>query len=223
VIGLELLVSDDYELIRNHIQSRKLAFYFGYLPDGYGWIFPRQEDASVGIGVTMKYAQRARALFSDFVNSIGLPRELAAKAKGHPIPLFSPFDRGPICRKNILLTGDAASFVDPITGEGIYYALKSGELAARALIESMPEGRKAAPGYKAAVERAFLGELRAAWKISLPLYAFPGAGFDLFRTSERIRKLHFDVIAGRASYTDLVKEVPRAGLLLVKSFFSRKS
>jgi flavin-dependent dehydrogenase len=140
-IGLEVYVPYEHSLIRNHIS--KLGFYFGYLPGGYGWIFPRREDASIGIGIPMKYARRARVHLADFLGFLGLSRDLAAGARGHALPLFSPLSRRPFCRRNILLAGDAASFVDPVTGEGIYWALKSGEEAARAISATLPAGKQA--------------------------------------------------------------------------------
>ena len=218
-IGLEVYVPCEHTLIRNHIS--KLGFYFGYLPEGYGWIFPRKEDVSIGIGIPMKYASRVRGLLADFLGSLGLPRDLAAGARGHALPLFSPLTRRSFCRRNILLTGDAASFIDPVTGEGIYWALKSGEEAARAISETLPAGEQAASVYTAALGRHILPELRAAWKVSLPLNAFPLASFNFFQANKLIREMHFHVIAGRSSYVELMAQVPRMPLLMMKSLLAR--
>ncbi|PKN71606.1 MAG: hypothetical protein CVU43_18155 [Chloroflexi bacterium HGW-Chloroflexi-5] len=218
-IGLEVYVPYEHSLIRNHIS--KLGFYFGYLPGGYGWIFPRREDASIGIGIPMKYARRARVHLADFLGFLGLSRDLAAGARGHALPLFSPLSRRPFCRRNILLAGDAASFVDPVTGEGIYWALKSGEEAARAISATLPAGKQAAGVYSAALKRHILPELRSAWKVSLPLNAFPQASFNFFQSHERIRKMQFNVITGRSSYTELIAEIPRMPLLMMKSLLTK--
>ena len=218
-IGIEVHVPYEHALVRDHIS--RLGFYFGYLPDGYGWIFPRREDASIGIGIPMKYARRARSLLADFLGSLGLPRDLAARAKGHALPLFSPLTRRPFCRGNILLAGDAASFVDPVTGEGIYWALKTGEEAARAISETLPTGKQAAGVYRAALGRHILPELRAAWKMSLPLSAFPQASFNFFQANKRIREMYFQVIAGRLSYVELLEQVPRMPLIIMRSLLAR--
>lgn len=207
-IGLEVHATYEHSFIRNQIN--KLGFYFGYLPAGYGWIFPRREDASVGIGIPMKYARQARSLLADFLVSLGLSRDLTGKARGHALPTYSPLTRQPFCRRNILLAGDAASFIDPVTGEGIYYALLSGKEAALAISESLKTGGYAAPVYAAALKKHIIPELRAAWKVSLPLNAFQLKSFNLFESNDLIREMHLDVILGRRSYVELIKHVPRS-------------
>jgi len=126
--------------------SIELHYDKSMLP-GYGWIFPAgKQRANVGVGLITRFKdQRAlKQLFERFVaenafasaklkNAVMEPGSL----RGWPLP-FGSF-QGKRGRGNVLLTGDAGSFVDPLTGEGIYYALKSGryaaEAAARALVE----------------------------------------------------------------------------------------
>lgn len=217
-IGLEVHVSYEHSFIRNHVN--KLGFYFGYLPAGYGWIFPRREDASVGIGIPMKHARQARNLLADFLESLGLSRDLTYKAKGHALPAYSPFSRRPFCRRNILIAGDAASFIDPVTGEGIYYALLSGKEAALAISESFKTGKYAAPVYTAALKKHIIPELRAAWKVSVPLNHFQLRSFNFFESNDLIREMHLDVILGQRSYVELVKQVPRS--LLSRLIYGKK-
>ncbi len=205
-IGLEVHVFDEYAIVREHLH--KLGFYFGAFPDGYAWIFPRRDDASIGLGVPLKQAQRARGLLSDFLGSLGLPRGLADRAQGHGIPLFSPLTRRPFCRGNVLLAGDAASFVDPITAEGIFYALKSGEEAARAIIKTLPSNVEASGVYIDALKQSILPELKAAWKLSIPFYVFQKATFHAIMNNARLRQMQFDVMVGRRSYQEILAQFP---------------
>lgn len=218
-IGVEIHVSGEHDIVRQHLH--KLGFYFGAFPDGYAWIFPRKEDASIGLGVPLKQARHTRGLLADFLESLGLPRALADKARGHGIPLYSPLTKRPFCRRNILLAGDAASFVDPITAEGIYYALKSGEEAARTIAKTLPSNSEAAGVYKDAIKQSILPELRAAWKLSLPFYAFQLATFNAIMASARIRDMQFDVIVGRRSYQEIVAQFPNVFSLMRKILFAR--
>lgn len=207
LLGLEVKVPKSYPVISAN--GDRLGFFFGDIPRGYGWLFPRKNDASIGIGIDLNLAGVSRRHLESFLGRLKIPEEYAAEARGHLIPAFSPFKCNHFCRKNILLAGDAASFVDPITGEGIYYALKSGEAAAHAILNTRP-GASASGIYKEAVENDILRELRAAWKIAKPLYAFPNASFKLYNAQAAIREKHFRVMLGKASYTELLSETAGA-------------
>jgi geranylgeranyl reductase family protein len=108
---------------------------------GYGWIFPLGKDtANVGIGVSSRFLKEIdiRALFRTFLGDTPRVRDRLKKAVmvensfgGWPIPLGKFFPRRSC--KNVLLIGDAGGFADALTGEGIYYALRSGECAAETL------------------------------------------------------------------------------------------
>src|SRR5690606_1655624 len=94
----------------------------------------------------------------------------------------------------------AAALVDPITGEGIHYALRSGELAARALLE---DGSLA--GYPAQLAAEVLRELRAAHRYAQRFYrqGFTRAMIEVCRVSPRMRGVLANVLAGRQSYRRL--------------------
>jgi geranylgeranyl reductase family protein len=205
-LGVEVHVPKTYPVIVDH--GEKLGFFFGDVPSGYGWIFPRRFDASIGIFLDSKYAAQARDHLKKFLAKINIPEDYADRARGHFIPLFSPFMRKPFGKRNILLAGDAASFVDPVTAEGIYYALKSGRDAAFAILNSGP-GKTAADIYKHVIEGGILQELRAAWKIAKPLYAFPALGYRMFHNYKIIREMHFQVMMGKGSYSDLLAELKK--------------
>ncbi len=135
-----------YSKVEGLTDSIELHYDKSMLP-GYGWIFPLgKQRANVGVGLMTRFKDQRplKQLFERFVaenafasaklkNAVMEPGTL----RGWPLP-FGSF-QGKRGRGNVLLTGDAGSFVDPLTGEGIYYALKSGryaaEAAARALVE----------------------------------------------------------------------------------------
>jgi geranylgeranyl reductase family protein len=108
---------------------------------GYGWVFPTGKDsANVGVGICWRHLKEKdiRNLFQTFVEGSRFVKERLQEARmvenslqGGPIPLGSFFRR--CSRKNVLLVGDAAGFTDVLTGEGIYFALRSGECAAEAI------------------------------------------------------------------------------------------
>jgi len=98
-------------------------------PDFYGWVFPHGHTTSVGVGSAVKgfsLRQAVETLRAD----AGLDQVETIRREGAPIPLrpLKRWDNG----RNILLAGDAAGVVAPASGEGIYYAMVGGQLAAEA-------------------------------------------------------------------------------------------
>jgi geranylgeranyl diphosphate/geranylgeranyl-bacteriochlorophyllide a reductase len=106
-------------------------YYQGHLsPDFYGWIFPHGETASVGVGSAHKgFSLRDATAALRRVG--GLEGCETIRKEGAPIPLkpLKRWDNG----RDVLLAGDAAGVVAPASGEGIYYAMTSGRIAAEAV------------------------------------------------------------------------------------------
>src|SRR5262249_35801153 len=98
---------------------------------GYGWVFPKQQSFTIGVGGIHDRNPDLRGELASYLSEKGI--NLAeVKVKGQYIP-FGDYRVRPGCR-NVLLCGDAAGVVDPITGEGIAYAMQTGQLAAQAII-----------------------------------------------------------------------------------------
>ena len=107
-------------------------------PDFYGWVFPHGNSASVGMGteisdVNLKQATAALRQASGLADCETLRKE------GAPIPL-KPLDRWDN-GKDVVLAGDAAGVVAPSSGEGIYYAMVGGRVAATACAATLASGR----------------------------------------------------------------------------------
>ncbi|GEP02043.1 geranylgeranyl diphosphate reductase [Methylobacterium oxalidis] len=110
--------------------SRCDVFYQGRLsPDFYAWIFPHGDTISVGTGSAQK-GFSLRGAIRSLRASTGLDAGATLRREGAPIPLkpLKRWDNG----RDVLLTGDAAGIVAPASGEGIYYAMLGGRLAAEA-------------------------------------------------------------------------------------------
>lgn len=129
------------------------------VPYGYGWVFPKKNHLSVGVGSFMKSRKKVnlKELYQDYLNELGLHTILSSEAHGFVIPI-SPRSDG-FYRKGVLLTGDTAGFADPVTAEGISNALYSGQLAAEAIIESNNQRDKIEEIYNAKLNEKLLPEL----------------------------------------------------------------
>jgi geranylgeranyl reductase family protein len=138
---------------------------------GYGWVFPTGEDsANVGVGIAARHLRERniRNLFQTFVEGnpfvkerLGGARMVENSLQGGPIPLGSFFRRR--SNRNVLLVGDAGGFGDVLTGEGIYFALRSGECAAEAIHSAL-----SSPGAREKAGRIYEG----LWRSALPSREF---------------------------------------------------
>ena len=135
------------------ISGKNLALAYGYMAtgfektysiikylgaiQGYAWFFPRKNDASVGIWSVLEHGSKLKHLLDDFINSYCPNIDIISKFCAMvPSAREQEFFRLPCAGKNWVLIGDAAGHVDPITGEGILYALWSGKLAAEAIMRN---------------------------------------------------------------------------------------
>jgi geranylgeranyl reductase len=109
-------------------------------PDFYGWVFPHGDQASVGMGTGKDGVDLKRAT-ADLRAASGLSNCETIRKEGAPIPL-KPLDRWDNGR-DVVLAGDAAGVVAPSSGEGIYYAMLGGRVAATAAQAALASGKAA--------------------------------------------------------------------------------
>ncbi len=119
-------------------RARCDVYYQGRIsPDFYGWVFPHGETTSVGMGTAVK-GYSLRDSVGRLREATGLDTAETVRREGAPIPLRPKkrWDNG----RDVLLIGDAAGVVAPASGEGIYYAMFSGRLAAEAVESYLQTG-----------------------------------------------------------------------------------
>ena len=191
----------------------QVRFFAGL--DGYMWMFPRSDHYSAGIcgkmsGTTTAELRRRleAALGEEGVEFRGAP----FYSHVLPSPTVGFLRRAPVCGEGWAMIGDAAGFVDPITGEGLYYALRSADLLSRALIAGRPES------YPHWLWQDFLRELETAagfvgrfFKGRFAGAPVPERIVQFAACSPRFRTLLCDVFAGSQGYSGLRR---RAYLLL---------
>ena len=112
----------------------KMGLDLGYLPASYGWVFPKADHLNVGVGGIARGADYGQRLKSyDVAHTQGrVPRyERVRKSFGYVLPLRR--EGAPIHKGSAMLIGDAAGLVEAFTGEGIFWAVRSGQMAAQAI------------------------------------------------------------------------------------------
>lgn len=206
---------------------------------GYAWAFPRLDHISFGIATAQEafehkalddllwqfmlgyYQQRENnkariwakleepAARATVKNLRATAERYAARIPGLA---DQTWDKRRACGEGWALLGDAAGFADPVTGEGIYYALRSAELFADAFLEGRPEE------YEQRWRKDFGGQLRRASQMRRRFYGnFWGAPFTermigFARGHRGIKKVLGDLVAGEQGYVDLKKKLARRAL-----------
>jgi flavin-dependent dehydrogenase len=174
-------------------------------PPGYIWSFPRPDHLAIGIcaqadaGIT---AGALRKRTAEWIDATGIAPGATREPYSWPIPSLSArdFDALELAGPRWALAGDAAGLVDPITREGIYFAIASGQSIADALGGDHP-----AHVYRTRVRDEAVSELARAARLKAGFFrpAFAGLLIGALHHSAGIRAVMADLVAGRQSYATL--------------------
>lgn len=192
---------------RHYPSASTILVDVGAARQGYGWIFPKENGLSVGVGEFRRKSSGLRSTFDRFVSEArGLSGRTVPRPIGHPIPAYSDSEGGhregigsPFISGRAALVGDAGHLVDPLFGEGIYYAVRSGQLVASAILGNRHDHRGSLADYAAALEREILPDFRITARIARVIYAFPRLGFRLLRRYQDVVQSYFEVLQGRTT------------------------
>jgi flavin-dependent dehydrogenase len=186
--------------------------------EGYAYIFPKRHHVNIGVGYVLQY-YRDRVDAAPYELQRGFVDRLRARgivagesAREHFTPYLIPVG-GPLRRPGrggVLLAGDAGGFVNGFTAEGIYYAMVSGELAARAIVGAAGRIDRMAPAYAAACARDIGAELRDSVLIQRYLFGHSArvrAVIEGARRERALVRLILEFAVGRRSYRDLRRRI----------------
>jgi len=199
---------------------------------GYGWVFPKREHVNIGItqfkqaiynkdikgNIKDTYESYLKILKKDKIIPDDLTNE---KIRGAALPT-SPLDK--TYSDRVIVCGDAAGFANPVTGEGIYHAMASGEIAAEVAIESLERentSEKFLSKYQKIWYKDFGKDLKILYRTSL-LWAKEDDRFiNLICKDEKLSEYVLDAIVGRVNARKCRKKMIRR--LLYLKLFSRSS
>ena len=175
----------------------------GVVPGGYAWVFPKEGTLSVGIAEFHGSGRNPKRSYERFVQ--GEPALTGIEAPGglgHPIPLYggAGTEQMPLATDQTLLVGDAAHLVDPVLGEGIYYAVLSGIMAAACLADRLNGLTPDLRAYDARVAGELYPEFRVAARMAWTLYRFPQISHRVIRRRPEILECYAGVLQGRETY-----------------------
>lgn len=235
-VGTSWTASDTMYALGYWVPSTQAHIDIQFLKDleGYIWVFPRCGHLSVGICGKGESAQALRGRLEAYMREHGIESK-GAKFYAHMLPSLETrsWRNNRAAGDGWLAVGDAAGFVDPITGEGLYYAVRSGDLASRVVLDSAHEPAKKAEAYRSLTDRDFAWDLYLGSLLARHVFrgrflfgSVPGRMVQFIRRSPRFRDLMQDLFAGTQNYETLRERLMRNlnGTLheVLMSFFFRR-
>lgn len=189
--------------------SREIVIRFVPEPQGYIWSFPRADHLAIGICAQADESKPGplRDIVSTWITSSRIAPDSSLEPYAWPIPSLSAADfaherpAGP----GWMLIGDAAGLVDPITREGIFFALRSAQLA----VDALTDGHDPAARYHEALRDDIYPELSRAARVKSNFFRGPFTRLliDALQRSEPVRAIMRDLVAGTQPYRTLRKRL----------------
>jgi len=190
-----------------------------FLPqlEGYIWIFPRCGHLSVGICGKGEPAHKLRARLEAYMLERGISWNHGT-FYSHVLPsLARPNWRtNRVAGPGWLAVGDAAGLVDPVTGEGLYYAIRSADLASQVVLSSQHSPEERASAYRQLLHRDFVADLEFAAALAKRVFLgrfllgnVPMRMVQFMRRSPRFHELMQDLFAGTQPYLGLKERLLR--------------
>jgi geranylgeranyl reductase family protein len=211
--GTQLGAGDTMSALGYYVPGDRAQIDIQFLPrlEGYIWIFPRCGHLSVGICGKGEPAASLRKRLEAYMAHQGLSWKGAA-FYSHLLPALetAAWKKNRVTGEGWLAVGDAAGLVDPITGEGLYYALRSADLAAKALLSELGGLADKVQSYRRLLRRDFAADLefgsRLARRVFLGRFlcgSVPARMVQFTRRSSRFRGVMQDLFAGTQPYLGL--------------------
>lgn len=173
VHGVALEGNIPLDTIRCDQLERTAIVELGTVAGGYGWVFPKRDHANLGVGGWDSEGPRLRWHLDELARRHHVDPATLTDVRGHRLPmrrLGAPAHRG-----RILLVGDAAGLVDPLSGDGMYEAFTSARLAADAILTGELDG------YTASLAGALDRHAHASWAAKRALDRHPKLVFAAAR------------------------------------------
>lgn len=216
-VGTEWRAADTMVALGYYVPAEQNRIDIQFFPqlEGYIWVFPRCGHLSVGICGKGEPSAQMRRRLDRWMDERGLSRKDAAFF-GHTIPALErpSWSRNRIAGDGWVAVGDAAGLVDPVTGEGIYYAIRSGDLAAQTVLNDSHAPQEKHRAYRALLHNDFIEDLSLgaglAKRFFIQRFLFssvPARMIELMRRSPNMKLIVQDLFAGTQNYLELKKRL----------------
>jgi len=207
VRGVALEGNVPWELLDRDRYASTAVIEFGAPAGGYGWLFPKDEHANLGVGGWAEEGPSLRGHLARLARAHGVDPEALTDVRGHRLPMRRLGASTP-ARDRVLLVGDAAGLVDPLSGDGMYEAFTSARLAAEAILAGDPRS------YAAALARTLDHHAGASWTAKRALDRYPAVCFWAAR-SPGVFGVVAGLLRGDVAHPDEARGLARPPLRLI--------
>jgi geranylgeranyl reductase family protein len=184
---------------------------WGTIPGGYAWVFPKKDHFSIGVGGPSILSKIMMPYYNHFMDSISLDPTASSREGIHfqnvisksawPIPIRTK--KSCFQYKLVLVSGDCAGLGDPLTGEGIYYAVRSGKLAAESCCAYLSGKIKSLDVYSERVNEELMTELLEANQIKHIFNTVPLKIHSFVGKEDRAWRAFSKILRGERWYADV--------------------
>jgi len=202
-IALESEVALPHEIMNKWNDSIEIDLFSIWC--GYGWIFPKQDHISIGVGGPQRFFKKIRDYNSVYLSRNNLSEYPKIRFSGHTLPVRKGFT--PLTKGRALLVGDAAGLLEPFTGEGIGYAVRSGQLAAFAVAAFMKNEAPDLALYTHLLDQELTPELQAAQRFVRIFNRFPGLFYYLIKNNDYIWNAICKILRGERNFSDINRKL----------------
>jgi geranylgeranyl reductase family protein len=218
-VGTQLTPPDTMSALGYYVQGDQARIDIQFLPDleGYIWIFPRCGHLSVGICGKGEPASALRKRLEAYMAGRGINWK-GASFYSHLLPSLDSksWKANRVAGDGWMAVGDAAGLVDPITGEGLYYAIRSGDLAAQSLLAEIGGPQESVNRYRGLLQRDFAADLEFGSQLAKRVFlgrflnaSVPQRMVEFTRRSPRFALVMQDLFAGKQPYLGLKRRLMR--------------
>jgi geranylgeranyl reductase family protein len=197
--GVALEGNVEYAHVSRERFCGRAVVELGAVPGGYAWVFPKGDHVNVGVGGWESEGPRLRERLQELCAAFEIDEANVRELRGHRLPMRGASRRSLDGR--VLLVGDAAGLVDPLSGDGMYEAFISGRLAAEATLDLL-QGRAAdLEPYAQRFATTFAPLENVSWRAKLAFERFPGLAYRV-ATTKLSWRLFQAIVRGEKTASD---------------------
>lgn len=208
-LALELEVPHRWDLADPLLRPDLLHLEYGVLRRGYAWVFPKADHLNIGAGLfhgrhrdvrrDPTARRRIRTAIEAYAAALGVEPSRLHGLRGHAHPL--PFWDGPEPLHSpdgrVLLVGDAAGLINPLFGDGLFHAIRSGRLAIEALLAGEPTS------HTARVHGLLAPDFEASRRLARLFYGLSGLTYRYGISQPRATPVAAKLLGGELSFRGL--------------------